>query len=97
MPKCKINLSKKTNQIQKNNSINLEINKQLIKEIFNNKLTFSIKETSEILNLSYDFIRKQIKKGNIQFLKFGDRAMISINELSNLLTYGLNTENKNEK
>ena len=73
--------------IKENN--NWETNLKLIQKLFPDKLNFSMAEVATILNLSYDFVRKQINKRAIKAIKFGDRNMINVNELIRILTEGV--------
>jgi excisionase family DNA binding protein len=66
----------------------------LLKQQYPGQFLFSIKETSEILNLSYEFIRRHIASGSIKSIAFGDRRMISIAELTFILTNGVNNGNQ---
>jgi len=60
-----------------------------LKSIYSNKLTFNQKEAAEILNVSYQFVNKCCKTGQIKTVKFGDRAFINIIEIAKLLTKGI--------
>jgi excisionase family DNA binding protein len=82
------------------NEINSTLNKEekktrpdialdLINRMYPNSINFSIAETAKILSLSYDFIRENIKKGTIKAVKYGDRLMIGISELTRLITDGV--------
>lgn len=61
----------------------------ILNERFPNKLNFSISETAQILNLSYDFVREKTASGLIAATKFGDRQMISVYELGRILAEGV--------
>lgn len=67
----------------------LNENELMLKSIFPDKLLFTIKEVSDILNISYEFIRQQIIKGKIPAIGFGDRRMVNISTLVKILTYGV--------
>lgn len=80
------NLSKiKSSTIEKRINTNIK----LLMKIYESKLVYSIKETANILNLSYDFIRFHIKSGKISAIYFGDRPMIHIEEVARLLCFGI--------
>lgn len=66
-----------------------EANLNLLFKLNPAKLSYSIKETSDILALSYEFTRESIKKGIIQSVKFGDRSMVNVHELARILTEGV--------
>jgi excisionase family DNA binding protein len=60
-----------------------------IQNLFPGKINFSISETASILNISYDFVRKNILNGRIKSTRFGDRCMVNIYELNRLLLEGV--------
>lgn len=62
---------------------------ELLQKGFPNKLTFSITEAANILNLSYDFVRENIHKGKITASHFGKRLIINLFELARLLKEGV--------
>ena len=62
---------------------------EIINRMYPNKINFSIAETAHIVNVSYDFIREHIKDGAIKAVKYGDRLMVGISELTRLLTDGV--------
>ena len=62
---------------------------ELIKKIYPDKLLFSIKETSKIIGVSYDFIREKCITGAIPFKKFGNRRMIHLLEVARLVKEGI--------
>ncbi|MDZ7762983.1 MAG: excisionase family DNA-binding protein [Melioribacteraceae bacterium] len=61
----------------------------LLKESYQNKILFTIQEVSEILGMSYDYIAKQIRNGNIDAVRFGDRPLVNIEVLSLLILTGI--------
>lgn len=65
-----------------------EILKATIKQ-FPQKLLFSVKETADTLCVSVEFIRKKITEQKITTVSFGDRKLISINELARLIHKGV--------
>ena len=67
-----------------------ENREQLMKD-YPGKLLFSIKDTSVILGVSYEFVRRTIHSGSVQTRNFGGRMMIHLNELSKLITKGITT------
>lgn len=73
--------------IKENN--NWETNLNLVQKMFPGKINFSMAEAATVLNLSYDFVRDQIKNKAIQAVKYGDRNMINIYELVRILTEGV--------
>ena len=54
-----------------------------------NKLLFSLKEASEALGVSIEFLRKKINEGIINSVTLGDRKLISINELASIIHKGV--------
>ena len=60
-----------------------------VKNIHGNKINFTINETSQLLNMSYDFIREKIKSNKIIASRYGDRYMINIFEVSRILVDGV--------
>ena len=81
----------KSNNHDEDNNNNL-FNRMVanIKDLYPGKLTFSIEESAKILSISPQFLYKKIQTGNIEALSFGDRKLINIEILANLLTYGVN-------
>ena len=61
----------------------------LLRDIYPNKLLFTIKEVATVLNVSYEFVRMSISMGKIKAIDIASRKMISINELSNILENGV--------
>ncbi|MFZ1291897.1 MAG: helix-turn-helix domain-containing protein [Melioribacteraceae bacterium] len=53
------------------------------------KILFTIKEASEILNLSDDFVGARVRSGKIQAVKLGDRHMINKLTLAQTITKGV--------
>jgi len=62
----------------------------LILQQQNNVYNYTIKQASEILNVSSEFIRRRVADGKINAVKFGDKPMISIFELARILVGGIN-------
>jgi len=61
----------------------------MLQKQFPGKINFSISEVSQILNLSYDFVRENVLKNKIKGIKYGDRHMITIFELGRILDKGI--------
>ncbi len=78
------------------NSISFEDNEKLVKETYPNKLLFTIQEVATILNTSYEFIRKNLIYGKIPHISFGDRKMINLTTVINLITFGVSNGNYQE-
>lgn len=53
------------------------------------KILYSIKEASMILNLSDDFVGTRVRNGKIQATKLGDRHMINKLTLAQIMTKGV--------
>jgi len=53
------------------------------------KILYSIKEASQILNLSDDFVGGRVRSGKIQATKLGDRHMINKLTLAQIMTTGV--------
>ena len=53
------------------------------------KLLYSIKEASIILNISDDFVGRRVRSGKIKATKLGDRHMISKLTLAQIMTEGV--------
>ncbi len=66
-----------------------EENLYLLLTMNGNKIFFSIKEVSENLNTSYDFVAERIRNNNIKSVKFGDRPMVNVKELVRIMTEGI--------
>ena len=66
----------------------LEDSLNLLKKMYPDKILFSVKEASKILNLSTDFIRDRFWDNRINFKKFGKRKMIHILEMARLINEG---------
>lgn len=79
---------------QKLDEINLKLQKILSnpKEDFANK-RYTVKQAAEILGVVPLTIRNQIKKGNVEAIRFGRKIYISHIELHNSLK-GVDTSNK---
>jgi len=71
------------------NIISFEENEIMIKNMFPNKILFTMKEVAALLNTSYEFIRANIVKGKIPCIIYGDRKMINITTVINIVTYGV--------
>lgn len=69
--------------------VNTDSALSLLLKAHNGKINFSIKECSEILNLSYEFVRRQVQYKKIASINFGDKKMISILELARIITKGV--------
>lgn len=82
------NNSYKPNDLTKSTNIELLMIRR-IKNIYKDKINFSVQEVSQISNMSYDFIREKIKTGKIAANSYGDRYMINIYELSRILVEGV--------
>lgn len=67
----------------------IEKNAEMVKELYPNKILFTIQELAELINTSYEFIRRNIATGKIPAIKCGDRKMINITTVINLVTYGV--------
>ena len=53
------------------------------------KISFTIDDAALQMNVSKEFIRRRIKSGRIKVIYYGDKPMIHISELANLLTKGI--------
>jgi hypothetical protein len=53
------------------------------------KFMYTQEECAGILNLSYQFINRSCKDGKIQLTKYGEKKLISINELARLIKEGI--------
>lgn len=89
----KVNLSTANSDIhivEKNyNSLDpFEENLKYLISLYPDQVLFNIKEASKILRVSYEFVRKLIKKGIIKCTAFGKRKLIHISELAKLITQG---------
>lgn len=85
----KVSFTKSLDEEQ--NRVNKEYEAMMVhlKSVHSNKLTFSQREAAEILNVSYQFVNKCCKTGQIKTVMFGDRAFINIIEIAKLLTKGI--------
>jgi hypothetical protein len=61
----------------------------ILQRAFPGKLNFTIKESARILNLSPEFLRRQYSTGELPVNRYGDRVMINIIQLSELLIKGV--------
>ena len=66
-----------------------EIDTEFLLKMFPGKVLFSMEETAEILNVSYEFIRSKVVSGQIASVPLGRRNMINIYELANLTNRGV--------
>ncbi|HOJ19758.1 MAG TPA: hypothetical protein PLT92_14435 [Ignavibacteriaceae bacterium] len=69
--------------------VSFDENEQSINNLFPEKILFTIKETADLMNMSYEFIRQQILKQIIPAVEFGDRKMINRSTIVHLLTNGV--------
>ena len=67
----------------------IEVNHEFLQHSNPGKVLYSIKETSRILGISYEFVRSKVKAGQIQVKSFGSRKLIHISEVSRLISEGL--------
>jgi len=72
--------------ISKEESYNLTLN--ILVNGNPGKLLFTSKETSKVLGVGEEFIRRRIKSNKIQATYFGDKPMLSITELARIITEG---------
>lgn len=54
-----------------------------------NKITFSLKEAAQQLNVGDEFLRRRLKSNKIKTIYIGDKPMIHIAELARILTEGI--------
>lgn len=73
--------SSPTNPIQSHNRL---------EEIYSDKILFSIRDVAGIIGVSYEFVRQAIHRNMVKVVSFGDRKMISRDELGRLITDGIN-------
>ncbi|MBL1214203.1 MAG: helix-turn-helix domain-containing protein [Ignavibacteriae bacterium] len=66
-----------------------EFNLSMLDRFDPEKILYSIKEASEILNLSDDFVGARVRNGKIQATKLGDRHMINKLTLAQIMTKGV--------
>ncbi|MHB1688083.1 MAG: MerR family transcriptional regulator [Ignavibacteriaceae bacterium] len=66
-------------------------NKNLLLLSGSGKILYSLKETASLLGVSYEFVRQNVQAGKVVSINLGDRKMIHINELANLITKGITT------
>jgi excisionase family DNA binding protein len=64
-------------------------NLSMLDRIGPEKILYSIKEASQILNLSDDFVGGRVRSGKIQATKLGDRHMINKLTLAQIMTKGV--------
>ena len=67
----------------------VNVNQQLLLQSAPGKLLYSIRETSSVLGVSYEFVRAKIYSGRVMAKAFGSRKMIPVFEVSRLLSEGL--------
>lgn len=79
----------KAEEVNNNLTVPAEKYLEVLNNKYPNKLNFTVKETSDIIGLSYDFVREKIIKGSISSIKYGDRFMVSQFELSRILSQGV--------
>lgn len=60
-----------------------------LKENYQNKILFTIQEVADELEMSYDYVAKQIRSGKIEVVRFGDRPLVNIEVLSLLILNGI--------
>jgi excisionase family DNA binding protein len=95
---CKINFQKQKKQTahkhgvesQNIQQVSLDEIKSDLRDTHPGKFLFTIQETAGILNVSYDFVRKAIKKNLIPATVFGDRKLIYLNHLAHVIKHGVN-------
>ena len=83
-------LSAELNQVKHSEPIS-STNEDLLLRANPEKLLYSIRETANVLGVSYEFIRAKVQSGHIHVSSFGSRKLIHINELSRLISEGLPT------
>ena len=64
-------------------------NGTMLKEMYPDKILFSVREVSSIVNVSYEFIRNALIKKRIIAVNIGSRKMINIKELCRIITEGV--------
>lgn len=62
---------------------------QLLFNTNNKILNYTIKQASQVLNISQEFIRRRIYTGEIKTINFGDKPMITIFEIARILNEGV--------
>lgn len=88
-PSTSIQDKKPDNKTKSLTPISQEENLEILNSKFQEKLFYSIKEVSLLLNTSYDFVAEKIRKEKIHSTKFGDRPMVHAKELARLMTEGI--------
>jgi len=78
-----------TSPAQTGKDKNVDTTLVIIQAMYPNKINFSISETAKIINVSYDFVRERIIAGTIKAVKYGDRMMINIIELTRIINQGV--------
>ena len=67
----------------------IEENRNLLLQAYPGKLLYSLKDTSVILGVSYEYVRQKACSGEIHTKYFGDRKMIHLNEVTRLINEGI--------
>lgn len=62
---------------------------QLLKEFYPGKAVLTVKQTSQVLNVSDDFIYQRLNTGSIKGINTGRNWVISLTEVSRLLKEGV--------
>lgn len=63
--------------------------KLMLDNCYEGKFNFDISEAAKILNISIQFIYKEIKRGTIKSVKMGGRILIPRAEIIHILIYGV--------
>ena len=66
-----------------------KLNFDVLVKNYPGKLLFSLKEASNMLRVSDEFIRRRIKSGKIKATYLGDKPFINIVELARIVTEGV--------
>jgi len=78
-----------SNDASETTSESLQATIELLSKTYPGIMVFTQKEAAKILSVSYQYINKNCKEGNIRTVKFGDRQLININELAKLINEGI--------
>jgi len=62
---------------------------QLLLNTNNKILNYNIKQASQTLGISEEFLRRRITAGKIKTINFGDKKMITIFEIARILNTGV--------
>jgi len=62
---------------------------QLLLNTNNKILNYNIKQASQTLGISEEFLRRRIAAGKIKTINFGDKKMITIFEIARILNTGV--------